>query len=173
VAEIPLEGLDIVRLHLRLRAPWSFIDHLRRFSEEFCRSAGLGEERSVQVALTVHELAQNAVVHGAGAPIELDLELHPVARTVRVALSNACTADAFAALEAHLTRLRRAEPLASYVSEMAASPAEVPGGLGLARIRYEGALEVEASYDAQRVTVVAHGDLEITLAEGEDDHAES
>jgi hypothetical protein len=154
-----------ISMRLRMRPPWSFIDQLRRFTEAFCASAALGEARSGQVALAVHELTQNAVSNGGGAPIELLLDVDPAARTIRIALSNRCDAAAFAELRRRVECLRLAEPLAAYVAAMGASPPDAPGGLGLARIRYEGALELDPSFDGERVTVVAAGSLDTPSAQ--------
>jgi anti-sigma regulatory factor (Ser/Thr protein kinase) len=160
VPEIELDETDTISMRLRMRPPWSFIDQLRRFTEAFCASSALGEVRSGQVALAVHELTQNAVSHGGGAPIELVLEVSPPAGTIRIALSNRCSPAAFAALAARVEHLRGTEPLAAYVGLMRSAPPEAPGGLGLPRVRYEGALELEASFDAQCVTVTAFGGID-------------
>jgi hypothetical protein len=103
------------------------------------------------------------VTHGGGAPVDLVLEVNPPARTIRIALANRCSPEAFAGLAARIERLRAGEPLAAYVGAMGAAPPDAPGGLGLARIRYEGELELAACYDAQCVTVTACGGTESSL----------
>ena len=55
-----------IQLFIRMNPPWVFIDELRRFVESFCACASLGPDREAQVALTVHELMQNAVPHARG-----------------------------------------------------------------------------------------------------------
>jgi hypothetical protein len=53
---------------------------------------------------------------------------------------------------------RWANPLELYVATMRSTADAPGGGLGLARIRYEGRLALEAHYDGARVTVLATND---------------
>jgi anti-sigma regulatory factor (Ser/Thr protein kinase) len=159
VPDLELEESETIDMRLRMRPPWSFIDQLRRFTEAFCASACLDEPRREQVALAVHELTQNAVTHGGGAPIEVALRVDARARTIRVAVSNRCGTEAFAALDARVARLRGTDPLASYLAEVQIAR-DTPGGLGLVRIRYEADLELEAAAGPGTVTVVATGSTE-------------
>ena len=154
-------------LRLRIRPPWSFVEPLRRFVEAFCTAAGLDPTRSVQIALAAHELTQNAVTHCDGTPIDLALELDPAARTIRLCTSNRCTAAGFTAIAARIDRLR-GDALTTYVAEMRRAAPEPRGGLGLGRVRYEGELELDASFDGERVTIVAHGSADVSSCDVEE-----
>ena len=50
------------------------------------------------------------------------------------------------------------DPLEAYVSAMRENP-DGRGGIGLTRVRYEAALELEMTHDDGRVTVHAHGPI--------------
>jgi hypothetical protein len=147
-------------LSMRLAPPWPFIDEIRKFVQTFCGSACPGVEREAHVALAVHELVQNAVT--ASSEVELQLEIDPQEDRVIVKVANACTPAAAAALQARIERMNR-EPdaLKQYLRTMAESPPAVRGGLGLARVRFESQLDLDARFDAGWVTVRASGKLRI------------
>jgi anti-sigma regulatory factor (Ser/Thr protein kinase) len=149
-----------VQLLIRMSPPWVFIDEIRRFTESFCACACPGEDREAQVALAVHELMQNAVPHAHGEEVELVLEVSRDRDLVAVRVTNRCSDENFAALEARVARMNR-EPdaLAHYVRVMRDHPASTRGGLGLARVRFEAQLDIKVRREAGRVIVEASGPL--------------
>jgi hypothetical protein len=152
-------------LSLRLAPPWAFIDEVRKFVQAFCGSACPGADREAHIALAVHELMQNAVSVSSEGEVALDLEIDPDADRVVVQVANACTPAAAAALQARIDRMNR-EPdaLKQYLRTMAESPPAVRGGLGLARVRFESQLDLDARFDAGWVTVRASGKLRAPLS---------
>ncbi|WP_242394918.1 ATP-binding protein [Anaeromyxobacter oryzisoli] len=151
-----------IYLTMRMKPPWVFIDELRRFVESFCACACPECDREAQLALTVHELMQNAVPHSHDEEVELTLEVEPAVDRVAVSISNACTDDEFNALAARVQRMNR-EPdaLQHYLRAMEEAPAHTRGGLGLARIRYEAQLDLSVSRSWGRLTVHAFGKLHV------------
>jgi hypothetical protein len=151
-------GSEPILLFLRMCPVWVFVDEVRQFVASFCASAGVDPERESQLALATHELMQNAVANSTSHCIELRLAIDAARDTVEVSLTNTCSPDAPAALRARLAALQAEEPLTSYLRVMGADP-EAPGGLGLARVRYEAQLELDVATEADRLTVRAFGQL--------------
>src|SRR5689334_18656477 len=154
-----------VQLLIRMRPPWRFIDEIRRFVESFCACAqGAAEDREPQLALAVHELVQNAVPRAGDGDVELVLDVDDGADRVVVSVTNPCTDAEYQILKARVDAMN-AEPdaLKHYIETMRSTPTHVRGGLGLARVRYEGQLEVRVRRDAAagKVTVVAQGKLRV------------
>jgi anti-sigma regulatory factor (Ser/Thr protein kinase) len=146
---------------LRMKPPWVFVDEIRRFVESFCACACPGRSREAQVALAVHELMQNAIPQAGGQTVDLSLEVDPPANCIEITVSNPCPEEAYRELMGRLERLY-AEPdaLRSYLKAMNEVPLPTRGGLGLARVRFEAQLELSATLDGQRVTIVARGPLD-------------
>lgn len=146
-------------LCLWLDPSWVFVDELRRFVEAFCAAACPGEEREEQLALAAHELFQNAVAHSTGPRVELRCEVDRAAGTVRLSVTNAVEPAQAERLRAKVAEVSAdADALAGYVAAMRRDPHE-RGGLGLARIRFEAALELAVECAGERVTVHAVGPL--------------
>ncbi len=150
---------DPAVLFLRMEPRWVVVDEVRGFVETFCAAACPGSAREEQVALAVHELVQNAIMNASSAEIEVRLELDPRNRRVRVSVTNLCHPDQIAVLRERLARAQECDdPLAGYVAAMREAP-ERRGGLGLSRVRYEGALHLGLEVRGERVTVHAAGSL--------------
>ena len=161
------------RLSLRMSPPWPFIDDVRRFVENFGACASGGPERDAQVAMAVHELMQNALAHAAGADVELEVEIDPDRDRIEIRVTNPCSDEAYALLGARVERMNR-EPdaLAWYLRCMGEESGRARGGLGLARLRFEGQLEISLSRrDAGRVAVCAAGKVRTPPLEVGGNHA--
>jgi hypothetical protein len=148
-----------VVLYLRMDPSWVFVDDIRRFVESFCAAACPGAEREQQLALAAHELVQNAISYASEPGVDIRLAVDHEGRRVRVSVSNAVRPEQARVLRERLAALAaHDDPLAAYVAAMRENP-EGRGGLGLPRVRYEGALELEVTHEDERVTVHAHGPL--------------
>lgn len=149
-----------MQLILRMKPSWEFVDDLRRFSEQFCASACPDAERETQVSVAVHELMQNAIENGCGDEIELLLEVAAERDQVEIIVTNSCTDEAYAKLAALVDRMNtEPDPLLWYVKSMRETPSSAPGGLGLARIRFESQLEIDVRRKPGAATVHATGKL--------------
>jgi anti-sigma regulatory factor (Ser/Thr protein kinase) len=147
-----------------MKPPWVFVDEIRRFVESFCACACPGQSREAQVALAVHELMQNAIPQAGGEDVDLTLQVDPTANRIEIAVSNPCSDEQYQELHGRVERLN-SEPdaLRSYLRAMAEAPAAERGGLGLARIRFEGQLELSVQREGRRVCVLARGPLDAPL----------
>jgi hypothetical protein len=146
-------------LFLRMDPSWLFVDDIRRFVESFCAAACPGAEREEQLALAAHELVQNAISYASEPGVDLRLAVDREAKRVSIAVTNAVEPAQARILRDRLAAVvRHADPLAGYVAAMRENP-EGRGGLGLSRVRYEAALELELIEEHGCVTVRAHGPL--------------
>jgi hypothetical protein len=152
------DGAEAV-LFLRMQPSWVVVDDIRHFVETFCASACPEADRQEQLALATHELIQNAIANAATPEIELRLEVDRATERVIVAVSNDARADQIEVLRDRLGRTQaHANPLDGYVAAMRENP-ESRGGIGLARIRFEAALDLDIDVRGERVTVRAAGPL--------------
>ncbi len=150
-----------VVLFLRMDPSWVFVDDIRRFVESFCAAACPGGEREEQLALAAHELVQNAISYASQPGVDLRLSVDREARRVRVSVSNVARPEQARVLRERLAAIAaHPDPLSAYVAAMREAPGR-RGGLGLPRIRYEAALELELEHEDDRVTVHAHGPLAV------------
>src|SRR5574340_279801 len=143
-----------VVLFLRMDPSWVFVDDIRRFVESFCAAACPGSEREAQLAHTAHELVQNAISYASRPGADLRLAVDHEAKRVRVSVSNVVPPEQANELRERLAEIAaHPDPLAAYLSAMREAP-HSRGGLGLPRILYEAALELELEVDhaGDRVT---------------------
>jgi two-component sensor histidine kinase len=153
-------GRDGAVLFLRLEPTWAIVDDIRQLVAMFCATTGAEPERQEQLSLAAHELAQNAVTHAASGDIELELSLDAGTGRVVISVSNRAHADEIALLRLRLARAAAlADPLDAYVAAMREDP-HARGGLGLARIRFEAALDLSLEVRGDRVTIHATGPLD-------------
>ena len=146
-------------LFLRMQPSWREIDEIRHFVESFCASTCPETERQEQLALAAHELVQNAIANAVTPDVELRLEVDRATERVTVSVSNQARADQIEVLRDRLDKtLAHADPLEGYVAAMRDDP-ESRGGIGLARIRFEAALELALDVEGERVPVRAVGPL--------------
>src|SRR5512138_1559950 len=148
-----------VVLFMRMHPSWVFIDDIRRFVESFCAAACPGADREAQLALAAHELVQNAIAHASTPGLELRLEVDRDARRVRVSVSNKASAEQAQVLRDRIDEARAVgDALQGYLAAMHRNP-EGRGGIGLSRVRFEAALELDLAVDGDRVTVHGTGPL--------------
>ncbi len=117
--------------------------------------------------MVAHELVENVVKYSAGGMCELSVEVAvaDAVRIVRIETSNEVGAEEAEQLERFLVELQDAEdPVAFYDRTIQASAKRRQGsGLGLARIRAEGEMELSHRIAGGRINIVA----EAALAETE------
>jgi anti-sigma regulatory factor (Ser/Thr protein kinase) len=150
---------DASVLFLKMQPSWMVIDDIRRFVATFCASACPWAERDEQLALATHELIQNAISNAVTADIELTLEVDRGRERVEVAVTNDARPDQIDVLRSRLDKAQsHPDPLEAYVEAMREDP-HSRGGIGLARIRFEAALDLALEVDGDRVTIRAAGPL--------------
>lgn len=113
--------------------------------------------------MVVHELVENLVKYSAGGMCELSVEVaaEGATRTVRIEASNDVGAEEAEQLQRFLIELQdAADPVAFYDRTIQASAKRRHGsGLGLARIRAEGEMELSHHIAGGRISIVAEAAL--------------
>ncbi len=149
-----------LRFDLAIEADPRFISPIRRFVEDALERI-LGDADAVfRVALTVHELMENAAKYATDrqATLRVKVEPHGAGARVAVSVTNRTTAE-------HVRRLRKVvaqihaatDSLALYHAAMRRSTrSSAESGLGLVRIHAEGEMDLGLDVlDRQEVTLTA------------------
>jgi len=142
---------------LQLQPPPRMVSVVRRFVEESFQHL-VGDTDAVhRVSLAVHELLENAAKYAVGDRTGLTVRFEADGPGTSVRLTNQSTPEHIARLRACIDAISAAEePFAHYQNLMRRSlGVESESGLGLARIRAEGALHLSLEVEGTMVTIVA------------------
>jgi len=132
---------------------------VRRFVEESFEKL-VGDPDAVhRVSLAVHELLENAAKYSVGQKTGLSVRFESKGPIACIELTNETTPEHIARLRACVEEIQAApEPFAHYQDLMRRTVgAHQESGLGLARIRAEGDLNLSLEIDGTVVTIVASG----------------
>lgn len=161
----PVQRSTSLRPGLELRFPprRAFVTRVATMVRQFCRELiGEGDALS-RVNMATHELVENVVKYSAGGLCELrvELRLEGPAPVVSIETANDVGGEALEDLEKLLVALQEApDPVAYYDRTIRASAKRRYGsGLGLARIRAEGEMELSHCIQEGRITIRAESVL--------------
>jgi hypothetical protein len=131
------------------------VDAVREFCGFFARATFGREELGDRIGLVVHELVENAVRYGDDN--ELELKIERTGDEVAVSVANTVSDGDDRNLKERFDEITRLPPREAYIAAMqrAATLPEGQSGLGLARIRFEGQVEISLSITPGRVCVTA------------------
>jgi len=122
----------------------------------------LGDAATSRVAMAAHELMENVAKYSSGGEgsVEVALSQRNGQNYVQVSTKNRASAHQREQLQHLIGELRRAaDPIAYYDAVIAKSVLSKGSGLGLARIRAEGNMEVDLSIEGDQVTISAQGSV--------------
>lgn len=115
-----------------------------------------------RVAMAAHELMENVAKYSSGGEgsVEVELSQRDGQSYVQVSTRNRASPEQRETLQYLISELRRADdPIAYYDSVIVKSLRSKGSGLGLARIRAEGKMDVDLSIDGDEVTISAQGSV--------------
>jgi hypothetical protein len=115
-----------------------------------------------RVAMAAHELMENVAKYSSGGEgsVEVELSQRNGQSYVQVSTKNRASAEQRATLQQLIAELSgAADPVAYYDAVIAKSARSRGSGLGLARIRAEGKMDVGLSIEGDEVTICAEGSV--------------
>jgi anti-sigma regulatory factor (Ser/Thr protein kinase) len=139
------------------------ISPARRFVEQTVERAVHDPEDVFRVAMTAHELLENAVKYGRGKVTTLAVWIEPdgAAMTATLRLTNVASKGDIERLQAGVTALLQSTHPNEYYRDLMCRDVGTSGesGLGLARIVVEGEMQLSTELDGDQVTITATGRL--------------
>lgn len=149
-------------VYMRFRPAWTYIDGIREFGRFFCERTFEKGEVAERATMVLQEMLENAVKYSTEGPDELEVALDREGSFLQIEITSTPEPEHKAALEREIALLyeRPAEEAYQAAFERAAADASGGSRLGLARIRFEGRLDLSVTHlDRGRLTVTARGNL--------------
>jgi hypothetical protein len=134
----------------------------RTLVADLCEQLLDDADATSRVAMAAHELMENVAKYSSGGvgTVEVELSQRDGQNYVQVLTKNRATPQQRETLQHLIGELRSAvDPVAYYDAVIAKSVRSKGSGLGLARIRAEGKMEVHLSIEGDEVTISAQGSV--------------
>jgi hypothetical protein len=147
---------------LKIQPHPRMVSIVRRFVEEsFEKLVGDDPQAIFQVSLAVHELLENAAKYSSSEEAELQVQFSIKEKLARIELTNLSTPQHIARLKACVEEIQKSShPFELYQTMMRKTHGtKNESGLGLARIRAEGELDLSIEISGQAVTIIASSPL--------------
>ncbi len=157
------EGGTAPLVFMRFRPAWAYIDGIREFGRFFCRTTFSDEALAERARVVIQETLENAVKYSTPGP-EAELELSIVSQGEHIEISVSSLPDPahLHTLKEEIAWINATDAEQAYVTafERAATAADGGSRLGLARIRYEGNVELSVAEQKDgRIRISARGRL--------------
>jgi two-component sensor histidine kinase len=154
-----------VMMRLAFRPGIDLISSTRRYVADLLDHVLVDPDATSRVAMTIHELLENVFKYSVDGCASVDIAVGDRAeqKVVRIRATNRATEDRLLELTQRLDELRGAEdPVQLYYRIIAQSAKRKEGsGLGLARIRAEGEMDLSYVVDGDLITIVAETPVEV------------
>ena len=153
---------DVPSFSLIFRPSVYLISLVRQFVENFYAKV-IGDPNVVsRLALTTHELLENAAKYSADGSTSLYVEVDSKRGSVLVRTANPASDAEIDSLKTWFAEISSGSAPALYAEMMRRSAVKKmgSGGLGLARIWAEGEMEMELIIDGSTVQIVARGRID-------------
>jgi hypothetical protein len=149
-----------LNFELNLEPNPRMVSIVRRFVEETFEKLVGDPDAIFRVSMTAHELLENGAKYAVGRRAQLRVvleELDGGGASAHIALSNETTPEHVERLKVRIDEIIRADdPFALYQTLMRrSSKLRDESGLGLARIRAEGDMNLGLEVEGNRVSIVA------------------
>jgi hypothetical protein len=148
---------------MRFRPAWAYIDGIREFGRFFCETTFGTPELAERACLVIQEALENAVKYSTKSPkSELELVIEADGEHIQFSVSSLPDPAHIEKLRAELEGLHTQDPEAAYLAAFvrASNEPDASARLGLARMRYEGNVELSLKEEAGgRIRITAMGKL--------------
>jgi hypothetical protein len=148
---------------MRFRPAWTYIDGVRDFGEFFCRTTFEDPEIAARACVVIQETLENAVKYSSNNPSdELELVIAASRTSIEFSVTSPPDRAHLDTLRAELETLNRTDPEQAFMAALmrAQREPEASARLGLARMRYEGGVELTLHDTADgRIRLTARGKL--------------
>lgn len=152
---------------LRFPPVKSFVAVATDFVRVYCAAVAPDADTLSRIALCAHELAENVVKYSSGGMCTMEVSIRvpkTAGSTIELSLTtkNAATQEQLEKAEHYLEQLEKAENAERFYDRCIAESVtrEVGSGLGLARIRAEGLMEITHEVTGGDISVTARAHLE-------------
>jgi anti-sigma regulatory factor (Ser/Thr protein kinase) len=154
----PVQPLD---LDLPLSVSPAMVSPTRRIIEAKLGLALDDEDAIFRVAMTAHELLENAAKYASDGKARLEVRVSPREEdaVVRVVVTNNSTPDHIRQLEICYAEMKSMPDAMAHYFALMRQNAKIGAvsRLGLARVRAEGEMELDVAIDGPAVKIVASG----------------
>jgi len=161
-SQLSSEALGALVL-MRFRPAWAYIDGIREFARFFCKTTFGTEELAERACIIIQETLENAVKYSTDSPAsELELKIHAEGERIVFSISSLPDPKHADRLRRELTGLHALDPEQAYLAafQRASNEPDASARLGLARVRYEGNVELSMNEeDGGRIRITAVGKL--------------
>lgn len=151
----PPTSNDTLLFDAAILPSWSFVGPFRRFIAELLASTCSDEGHVSRVAMTVHELLENAVKYGRGSvKVTVMLDRRGFASAIQVGTRTSPERKSEA--KARIEELRASpNPQAHYLRLMKRAAEQKSSGLGLARVAVEAEMDLSCHGEGDGFVIVA------------------
>lgn len=150
-------------VYLAFEPSQRFVSKIVQWITDFCELSLQDMEVVSRVHMAIHELAENLVKYGNSNSVRLDVEVERVrgGSVLRLTTRNSAAPERLAEAVRILQGLRDAEDPVAYYDQLVleSAPKEGVSGLGLARIRAEGDLDLDFEVDGNQLCIVVEAKL--------------
>ena len=151
------------RIEVRFRPLWEYIEAIRSLGHSFCQTTFGTNAVTERAQLIIQEALENAVKYSQSGPkSELEVLISSSGDSIEISVGSKPTQQDLATLRDELRWIRAQDPQAAYIEafKRAAENPEGSARLGLARMRYEGEVELSIVETGDgRIRLIARGNL--------------
>jgi hypothetical protein len=148
---------------MRFRPAWAYIDGIREFGRFFCQATFGTQELADRACVVIQETLENAVKYSTDSDdSELELSIESDGSNIEFSVSSLPEARHLDNLRQELSGLYALDPEQAYLAAFmrASNEPDAPARLGLARIRYEGGVDLSMREETGgRIRITAAGKL--------------
>lgn len=134
---------------------WNMISSTRIFMASFCGHSFGDEDLSDKIAMSAHELLENAVKYSVSPDAPVNCTMRVQEDRVVVSVQNEADPAHFDVLQAEFAVIIQGDPMEMYIAKMQDSLMSDKSQLGLARIRAEGEAELNLITNHNSVIIEA------------------